>query len=131
MKRDWSAIQTDRDTPCRVCGSVGKTERAHVAGRRHDRLARSDNGVALSHRVVDPDSIVPLCGPATDSSSCHYLYDAHRLDLLPHLTPAEEVRAVADLGGIEAARRRLAPSDYQPAIDRARRQALLEADCAV
>lgn len=103
-KRDWSRIQTDRDTPCRVCGSVGRTERAHIAGRVYDRKVGAT-------RVVDPDSIVPLCGPTP--GGCHGAFDRGDLDLLPHLTTAEQARAVADLGSIETARIKLSPSDYR------------------
>lgn len=99
-KRDWSDVTIDRDDPCRWCGETGRTERAHIAGRQYDR--KQDNGV----RYVTPDSVLGLC------RSCHQSYDAHQLDLLPCLTLAEQVQAVIDLGGIEAARIRLAPSEY-------------------
>lgn len=101
-KRDWSRIQTDKDTPCRVCGSIGRTERAHIAGRVYDRR---------NSWVVDPDAIVPLCGPTP--GGCHGAYDRGDLDLLPYLTTAEQARAVLDLGSIETARIKLSPSDYR------------------
>ena len=118
-KRDWSEVTIDAQTPCRVCGIEGRTERAHVAPRKHD--ARKGKG-----RKVNPDSVVPLCGPALDPQSCHYRFDHGELDLLPHLTLAEQLRAVEDLGGIELARKRTAPSDYHRAI-RAARESVLEA----
>lgn len=98
--RDWGDVTTTADDPCRWCGVAGQTERAHIAGRAHDR--KQDNGV----RYVNPDSIVPLC------RDHHRQYDAHRLDLLSCLTLAEQVQAVIELGGIEAARIRLVPSEY-------------------
>ena len=119
MRRDWSEVTVDRLTPCRVCGIQGRTERAHVAPRKHD--ARAGKG-----RKVNPDSIVPLCGPSGDSQSCHTRFDRGELDLLPFLSLAEQLRAVEDLGGIELARKRLAPSDYHRAIEDAR-VAVLEA----
>lgn len=98
--RDWSDVDIDRDDPCRWCGETGRTERAHIAGRRFDR--KLENGV----RKVNPDSVLALC------REHHRAYDHHELDLLPVLTLAEQVQAVIDLGGIEAARIRLAPSEY-------------------
>lgn len=105
-KRDWSEISTTADDPCRWCGVEGRTERAHIAGRTYDR--KQDNGI----RKVNPDSIVPLC------RKHHQQYDAHRLDLLSCLTLPEQVQAVIDLGGIEAARMRLVPSEYSKLPDR-------------
>jgi hypothetical protein len=104
IRRDWSAarLKLEDEGRCRVCqrGDV-KLDAAHVIGRFRDPEVRP--GV----RRVDPDAIVPLCGPAVDSDTCHGRYDAHRLDLLPHLTVDEQVRAVQDAGGLEAARRRI------------------------
>lgn len=86
---------------CRVCGSVLRVEAAHVVGRARDR--RGADGIT----VVHPDSIVPLCGPATSSGTCHGRYDAHELDLAPYLTAEEGARAVLDAGGLWAAVRRV------------------------
>ena len=110
-KRDWSSIQTDADTPCRVCGHSGQTERAHVSGRRFDKPRPGKRTLR-----VNPDDIVPLCGPATDSASCHFRFDAGVLDLLGHLTAAEQVKCVENFGSIEQARIRLAPTAYR--VDR-------------
>lgn len=94
MKRDWSKARAkvDAERRCRVCGNTGRVEAAHVIGRARDRDG-----------VVAAESIVPLCGPATDSGSCHGRYDGRKLDLLPYLTPEEQTRAVADAGGIVSA----------------------------
>jgi hypothetical protein len=54
------------------------------------------------------DAIVPLC------REHHTAFDAHRIDLLPHLTYAEQAEAVRVIG-IERARERLAPSEYRRA----------------
>lgn len=104
VRRDWTAAneKVEAEGECRVCGrSDLKLERAHVIGRFRDAEIRP------GLRRVDADSIVPLCGPFGDTDRCHTRYDRHALDLLPHLTLSEQVRAVQDAGGIEAARRRI------------------------
>lgn len=104
VRRDWTAARekVQAEGECRVCGrSDLKLEAAHVAGRFRDPEVRP------GLRRVDADSIVPLCGPFGDTDRCHTRYDQHALDLLPHLTLSEQVRAVQDAGGIEAARRRI------------------------
>lgn len=80
---------------CRVCGTNRKLEAAHTWDRSLGR-SKFDNA----------DIIVPLCGPATDSSTCHGQYDTHKLDLLPFLTLSEQLAMVAAAGGIERARKR-------------------------
>ena len=95
MKRDWRAAEQKRTNWCRMCAKVGRVELAHVIGR-----ARDDRS-----GLVNPDSVVPLC------QTCHREYDAGRLDLLPFLTVDEQVQAVRDAGGLEAARRRIIGSD--------------------
>jgi len=105
--RDWSSIDIDRDSACRVCTSRGQTERAHTAGRKYDE--RTGKG----RWKVHPLDIVPLCGPALDTASCHYKADHGEIDLLPYLTVEEQVRVVQHLLGIENARMRLAPLAYK------------------
>ena len=114
-QRDWSDVQIDRDDPCRICDQRGRTERAHVSGRRHDQKKPGSKVL-----YVHPLDVVGLCGPATDYRSCHYGVDHGTLDLLEYLTPAEQTRAVEVMGGIEVARMRLAPSDYREPITSAR-----------
>lgn len=75
---------------CRVCGSHGDIQAAHTLGRVHDPL---DGRV----RAVD---IVPLC------TLDHLAYDARRLNILPHLSKAEQAAAVEHVG-IDRALRRL------------------------
>lgn len=105
MKRDWSAIQTDAHTPCRVCGSYGQTERAHILPRQYEKRAKVIR--------VNPLDVVPLCGPTGDRHSCHYAYDQNRLDLTPYLTDAEWQRAVEVAGGEEAARVRIGLPEHK------------------
>jgi hypothetical protein len=116
-RRDWSDVDIDAHTPCLVCGIEGRTERAHVAGRRYDEKRGKI-------RYVNPLDIVPLCGPTGDHHSCHHRFDAGDLDLLPYLDLPRQIRVVAQMGGIENARIRLAPSDYHRAIKEARERVL-------
>lgn len=134
-RRYWADAEAKRGG-CRVC-AAWPAELAHVAGRRYDKpreCARcegrgyTESGTThpedyeqhpcrfcegtgrLATLYVHPDSVVPLC------RGCHDRYDGRaqpRLDLLGHLTVGEEVRAIIDLGGLELARVRLAPSQYR------------------
>jgi hypothetical protein len=114
-RRDWSDVDVIADDPCLVCGLQGRTERAHVSGRKYDQPKPGRKTL-----WVNPLDIVPLCGPATDSKSCHHRFDAGELDLLDHLDPARQLRCVEVLGTIEAARVRLSPGDYHRHINAAR-----------
>lgn len=111
LRRDWTKARekVTAEGACRVCGArhgerrgsrLVTLEAAHVAGRSHDRVGRSL--VVL----VEPDDVVPLCGPFGDTRACHTRYDRHELDLLPYLQRSEEIALVAHLG-IAAAVRRL------------------------
>src|SRR3954467_15102543 len=96
-RRDWRKAIAKRyaEGQCRVCDTPLELESAHLISRRCDEPDGS--GVLVVHE----DSTVPLCSPH------HRSYDAHGLDLLPYITLAEQVRAVYEAGGIEAARKRL------------------------
>lgn len=101
--RDWkqALAKLEAEGRCRACGrSDRKLECAHVIGRSRDER-RGD------YAIVNPDSIVPLCGPSGDSKSCHARYDAHALDLAGVLTVEESLQAVRDAGGLGAAYRRV------------------------
>jgi hypothetical protein len=103
LRRNWDlAIAKIADEgACRACGrSDRKLDCAHVVGRRAD--VRSGNTA-----IVNPDSIIPLCGPSTDTASCHCRYDQHRLDVCGLLSLDESVQAVRDAGGLGAAYRRV------------------------
>ena len=110
-RRDWTSANRKR-TACRNCGREDNVTLAHVAGREFDR-PKTWNGQPSKTLFVDPDSVIPLCGPVSDPTSCHARFDHHRLDLLGKLTPEEEARAVLDLQGLENARIRLCPSEYR------------------
>jgi hypothetical protein len=105
ITRDWTAAREkcDIEQGCRVCGAW-PVEAAHVVGRTHDGdfpLRNED----WSPFDVAPDRIVPLC------ADHHRAYDAHRFDLLPFLTIAEQAQAVSDAQGISAALNRTMPSE--------------------
>jgi hypothetical protein len=65
---------------------------------------------------VNPDDVIPLCGPATSTGTCHGKDHAHQLDLAPYLSEREQQRVVKHLKTIEAARVRVAPSEYRVAV---------------
>lgn len=121
-KRDWRDVEVTADTPCLLCGMQGRTERAHVMGRKFDRPKEGQKT-----RWVNPLDIVPLCGPAGDSQSCHYRYDHGQAGILHKLDFARQLRAVELAGSIELARRRLDPQDYHRRIDAARAEVLVAA----
>jgi hypothetical protein len=103
--RNWTATHTKAAAArgCRVCGRTRKLDRAHTIARARDR-----------HGRVDPDDVVLLCGPFP--AGCHGAYDAHRLDLYPHLTNRELAAAVKAAGSAGLALRRLsAPLWRDPA----------------
>lgn len=113
-KRIWTdaRAKVDLEAKCRVCGwtpiHTEELDAAHAMGRKYDRPAHTGTKTLY----VNPLDIVPLC-PAFAPERCHQRFDAHELDLLPHLALEEQTRAVELAGGIEQARKRLAPSAYR------------------
>jgi hypothetical protein len=116
-RRDWTAARAkvENEGRCRGCGQpiyeVETLEAAHLAGRKFDKVPPIwFPGTLHEWRsepiLVDPDRIVPLCGPATQTGACHCEFDGLGLDLIGKLTRAEETQVVADLG-LYAAYRRL------------------------
>ncbi len=96
MRRDWSLVDAKRrlaaSLGCRSCGRAAiRLQGAHTIGRARDDRAG----------VVRPQDIVFLCAP------CHALYDTHRLDLYPVMSPEERRAAVLAAGGAGHALRRL------------------------
>lgn len=101
LRRDWSEalVKVDEENACRVCGrnrrqlaAAGlRLEAAHTAGREHDEVV--DGAI-----WVNPADIVPLCGPATSSGTCHGKDHGHEIDLGAYLTKLEQARVVFHLG---------------------------------
>jgi hypothetical protein len=122
VKRDWSEVEAVHlGDECWACGSIVNVQWAHIVKRERD--GRDSNGRRAPGVVrVNPHCIVPLCGPVPSLSSCHGRFDTGRLDLLPVLVKRapEKVVAAVEALGLEAARRRLLPSDYTVEIERAR-----------
>lgn len=109
-RRDWTdAIAKVADEGCcRICKRTDrKLEAAHVLGREHDEPKIGAGGKPLKELYVDPDRILPLCGPFPEG--CHGDVDHNRVNLVHHLTIAEQVQAVKDAGGIAPAWVKLAP----------------------
>lgn len=94
-------MKLEEEPWCRLCGGTYNLQKAHTLGRKYDQPKPGRKEL-----YVDPDSIVILCGPFSEHK-CHPRYDAHEISILNVLTEAEQVKAVQDAGGIEAARRRL------------------------
>lgn len=88
--------KVEEEGHCRVCGEhASRCDAAHLWDR------------SLGGKGFDnPDLIVPLCSYIKGGNGCHDMYDAHELELLPHLTLAEEVALVEAAGGIARAYRR-------------------------
>ena len=97
-KRDWkdARAKVEAEEACRVCKVGGKLEAAHTVGRKFDRPKEGKKEL-----WVDPLSVVPLC------PECHRAFDSRELCIIHVLETDEQVRAVADLGSIETARRHL------------------------
>lgn len=100
---------------CRNCGlsrKKVKLDAAHTINRKEqdeERREIVEEGGFVGYgakmiRWVNPDSIIPLCS-GIDSNDCHREYDAHRLDILPLLTNAEQANAVAAVGIVRALQR--------------------------
>lgn len=122
-RRDWRQAR-EKVTSERVCrvwrlgDCQGPVEAAHVIARSCDHLMALEEAAREVHYsgdvvrpgatlFVHPDRIVGLC------SKHHRAYDRHALDVLSVLARHEQLQAVADAGGIELARKRLAPSAYR------------------
>lgn len=52
---------------------------------------------------VNPDDIIPLCGPATSTNTCHGRQHRGELDLLPVMKEHEQIRLVQLTGNIAQA----------------------------
>lgn len=94
--RNWQGVDAKRAGArwCGVCGRTARLEAAHLIGRSRD-LKKGKTW------LVSPDEVAFLCG------FCHREYDAHRLDLYPHLDDVELAGAVRAAGSAGSALRRL------------------------
>ena len=98
--RDWSEARAkvDAERRCRVCGYSG--------GEPYRRLEAAHSLSTALQDVVLPDgsykvlgaSVVPLCGPATSSYTCHGKHHAGELELLPYMTIEEQMDVVRCVG---------------------------------
>lgn len=113
---DDARAKVEQEGACRICKRTDlKLEAAHVLGRAYDEPRIGASGQPLKELYVDPDRIIPACGPFPEN--CHGDVDLKRIDLLPHLTIEEELRAVKDAGGIQAARTLLAPVEHREEVE--------------
>jgi len=104
--RNWNDARrkVEQEGACRVCPPGAprrRLEAAHVIGREYDKPhpLPSPRELANGDLYVHPLDVVPLC------HTHHEAYDARRLDLLPHLSIAEQARAVEHVGLARAYRR--------------------------
>jgi hypothetical protein len=121
-KRDWTdaRAKVEHEHCCRICkkseASGRPLEAAHVLGREHDqpKVSRT-TGEILKELYVDPNRIIPACGPFP--AGCHGDVDHRRINILQFLTLDEQIQAVKDAGGIEAARIRLEPVTHREEVE--------------
>lgn len=98
VKRDWTEAKAKclREGECRYCGVRQGLDPAHVVPR------------SLGGGMGELD-VVPLC------RRCHRDFDQHMIDLLSAISFLEQAEAVKTIG-IEAAYRRLAPSQFRRVV---------------
>ena len=116
-ERIWTGAlaKVNREDRCRGCGRdrselyrMSRTlEAAHLLGRAFD--LKLPNG----KRFVHERSVVPLCGPATTTDTCHARFDGHTLDLWP-LLHDEERQWCEGRVGYGQARRRISGRGWRP-----------------
>lgn len=121
LKWDWSRANVKRASRCRVCKrSDRKIELAHVIGIKHDTrdsVITTVDGKDIRLVTVLPARVIPLCGPAVDSGTCHQLYDSSRLDVWDFLDGAERAQAIVDAGSLGEALRRCAPLTWLDRVE--------------
>lgn len=109
VRRDWRDAQArvTLEGCCRGCGKTAehlalmgrKLDCAHIIGRTFDVKRKNDI------RYVHPLSTFPLCGPPTETGTCHNLYDGHELDMWDRLTFDERGWVIGRVGEGQARRR--------------------------
>jgi hypothetical protein len=102
---DYAVIVKIKGEPC--CLGCGV--------RRHPQRVILEGW--LAGKTTRPDGVVPLCVHCLDEHS------RGELDIWPRLRPAEIRFAMRELGGYEAARRVLFPSEYSRTMEKVRRDA--------
>lgn len=144
--RFWAHAIEKRDAEggCRnpYCPGHGYTvEFAHLSGREYDPIVDCpichtagtiddvDSGADIpcpackgcgQVQYVRPESGMPLCGPVTDTGTCHNLQESGELDVLPFLRPEEGLCVVGDLG-VAPTYRKLSGEGRGPSLIEARR----------
>jgi hypothetical protein len=116
--RDWTdaRAKVEEEGCCRICKRTDRPlEAAHVLGREHDEPKIGANGRPLKTLYVDPDRIVPACGPFPEG--CHGEIHSHQINVVHHLTMDEQLRAVRDAGGIAPAWSLLARVEHREEIE--------------
>ncbi len=108
------ANREKRSDRCRVCQRTDrKIELAHVIGIASDTreaVVTTVEGREVRVCRINPDRVVPLCGPQQQPGTCHYGLDlGHDLELWDFLTPVEKQQAIHDAGSLGQAMRRCAP----------------------
>jgi hypothetical protein len=118
-KREWAPARTkvEEERCCRICKRTDRPlEAAHVLGREHDEPMVVDGRITKT-LLVHPARVIPACGPFP--AGCHGDIDMRRINLLPYLTLDEQIQAVKDAGGVEAARIRLEPVAHNEEVRKA------------
>lgn len=118
---DDARAKVEHEECCRICkkpAAFGRPlEAAHVLGREHDEPRISPiTGEPLKELYVHPNRTFPACGPFPNG--CHGDAEYRRINVLPYLSLEEQLQAVRDADGIEAARIRLAPVEHREEVER-------------
>jgi hypothetical protein len=85
LRRDWSdaRAKVSKEGRCRLCGHIPASESlleaAHLVGCKYDPVMAGPRGG--KYLYVEPDSIVPLCGPFTHGN-CHMRFDKREVSLI-------------------------------------------------
>lgn len=122
LRQDWELANWEKRTDrCRICGTrTRKIELAHVIGVEHDTreaVVTTVAGKEVRLVTINPDRVFSMCGPVTDSGTCHWLDHHYRLEKWDHMTDAEKRQAIVDAGGLGQALRRCAPLSWLDRVE--------------
>jgi hypothetical protein len=85
-------------------------------GQKREKLCELHGNLFESEAAIEnPNRVIPLCGPFP--AGCHGDAEYRRINVLSHLTLEEQLQAVKDAGGIEAARIRLEPVTHREEVE--------------